>query len=262
MTRLAALHERATIAVAADNPTVIAGLGRAAAVRGRPLSVLVECDTGRRRAGVETPSQAVALARQIAASPRLRFAGLMFYPTENGWDKTQTFLDDAQAGLRADGLDAATISTGGTPNLPNLGRLRGCTEHRFGTYIFNDRMQIEAAVATLADCALHIYATVVSRAAPDRGIIDAGSKVLTSDSGGLQGHGLILDYPQALIARLAEEHGFLDFANSPTRPDVGDVVRVLPNHVCVVVNMLDELVMVRNDEIVGTLAVAARGRVR
>ena len=156
----------------------------------------------------------------------------------------------------------AIVSTGGTPNLKNLGKLKGATEHRPGTYIYNDRMQIAAGVATLDDCALHVYATVVSRAAPERGIIDAGSKTLTTDTGGLDGHGLILEHPEAKIARFAEEHGFLDLSRSNTRPAIGDVVRIVPNHVCVVVNMVDEIVLVRGDEIIGTLPVAARGRLK
>jgi len=262
MARLAALQARANITVAADNAVVIDGLATGAAISGRPLSVVVECDTGRKRAGVETPAEAIALARQIAASKGLRFAGFMLYPTETGWDAAQTFYDEALAGVREHGLDATMVSTGGSPNLKNLGKLKGATEHRPGTYIYNDRMQVAAGVATLEDCALTIYSTVVSRATPDRGILDAGSKTLTSDSGGLDGFGLILEHPEATIARFAEEHGFLDLARSNTRPNVGDVVRIVPNHVCVVVNMMDEVVMVRGEEIVGVLPVAARGKLR
>ena len=263
MARLAALQAKANMTVAADNPVVIAGLPQAAALSGRPLSVVVECDTGRKRAGVETPAEAVALAREIAASRGLLFAGFMLYPTESGWSEAQKFFDEALAGVRADGLDAAMVSTGGTPNLKNVGRLKGATEHRPGTYIYNDRMQVAAGVATWDDCALNIYSTVVSRAGPERGILDAGSKTLTSDpGGGLEGYGLILEHPEASIARFAEEHGFLDLTRSNTRPAVGDVVRIVPNHVCVVVNMMDEVVMVRGDEIIGTLPVAARGKLR
>jgi D-serine deaminase-like pyridoxal phosphate-dependent protein len=248
--------------VAADNSTVIAGLPRAAAASGRPLSVVVECDTGRKRAGVETPAEAIALAREIAGSKGLKFTGFMLYPTEDGWAEAQKFFDEALAGVRAHRLDVTMVSTGGTPNMKNIGKLKGATEHRPGTYIYNDRMQIAAGVATLEDCALYVYATVVSRAGPDRGIIDAGSKTLTSDTGGLDGHGLILEHPQAKIARFAEEHGFLDLSGSNTRPEIGDVVRIVPNHVCVVVNMVDEIVLVRGDEMIGTLPVAARGRLR
>jgi D-serine deaminase-like pyridoxal phosphate-dependent protein len=263
MARLGALQAKANMTVAADNSTVIAGLPQAAAISGRPLSVVVECDTGRKRAGVETAAEAVALAREIAASKGLVFGGFMLYPTETGWAEAQTFFDEALAGVRACGLDAAMVSTGGTPNLKNVGKLNGATEHRPGTYIYNDRMQVAAGVASWDDCALNIYSTVVSRAGPDRGILDAGSKTLTSDTGGgLDGHGLILEHPEARIARFAEEHGFLDLTRSNTRPNVGDVVRIVPNHVCVVVNMMDEVVMVRGDEIIGLLPVAARGKLR
>ena len=262
MARLGALQTKAEMTVAADNATVIEGLPQAAASSGRTLSVVVECDTGRKRAGVETPAEAIALARQIAASKGLRFAGFMLYPTETGWTEAQKFYDEALAGVREHGLDVAMVSTGGSPNLVNLGKLKGATEHRPGTYIYNDRMQVAAGVATLDDCALTIYSTVVSRAAPERGILDAGSKTLTSDTGGLDGHGLILEHPEAKIARFAEEHGFLDLSRSNTRPNVGDVVRIVPNHVCVVVNMMDEVVMVRGEEIIGTLPVAARGKLR
>ncbi|KJC51108.1 alanine racemase [Bradyrhizobium sp. LTSP885] len=262
MARLGALQGKTNVTVAADNSVVVGDLPKAAAASGRPLSVVVECDTGRKRAGVETPAEAIALAREIAGSKGLTFAGFMLYPTETGWGDAQKFYDEALAGVRAHGLDAAIVSTGGTPNLVNIGKLKGGTEHRFGTYIYNDRMQVAAGVATWDDCALHIYSTVVSRAGPERGILDAGSKTLTSDTGGLEGHGLILEHPEAKIARFAEEHGFLDLARSNTRPGVGDVVRIVPNHVCVVVNMMDEVVMVRGDEIIGTLPVAARGKLR
>ncbi|VIO72491.1 D-threonine aldolase [Bradyrhizobium ivorense] len=262
MARLGALQGKANVTVAADNSVVVGDLPKAAAASGRPLSVVVECDTGRKRAGVETPAEAIALAREIAGSKGLSFAGFMLYPTETGWVDAQKFYDEALAGVRAHGLDASIVSTGGTPNLKNLGKLKGGTEHRFGTYIYNDRMQVAAGVATWDDCALHIYSTVVSRAGPERGILDAGSKTLTTDTGGLEGHGLILEHPEAKIARFAEEHGFLDLSRSNTRPNVGDVVRIVPNHVCVVVNMMDEVVMVRGEEIIGTLPIAARGKLR
>lgn len=263
MARLARLMQTVTMTVAADNPVTIAGLPQAAQAAGRTLNVVIECDTGRKRAGVETPGEAIALAQQIAAAPGLSFAGFLMYPTENGWPEAQKFYDAALAGVRAAGLEPTIVSTGGSPNLPNVGKLKGATEHRPGTYIYNDRMQVEAGVAGWDDCALHVYSTVVSRAAPERGILDAGSKTLTADpGGGLDGFGLILEHPEAKIARFAEEHGFLDLARSNTRPNVGEVVRIVPNHVCVVVNMADEVVMVRGDEIVGVLPVAARGKLR
>ncbi|MGY2051356.1 D-TA family PLP-dependent enzyme [Methylobacterium sp. JK268] len=256
------LAERPTrITVAADSAVTVAGLPEAARIGGRDLGVVVECDTGRKRAGVETPAEAVALARDIAGRPGLAFRGLLLYPPAGAPEATQRFLDETLAGLRAHGLDAPIVSSGGTPALPEIGAIRGVTEHRAGTCIFNDRMMMAAGVATLEDCALSVLATVVSRAGPERGILDAGSKTLTSDIGGLDGHGLILDYPQARIAGFAEEHGFLDLSACTARPEVGETVEVIPNHVCVVVNMVDDLVTVRGGEIAGTLPVAARGRI-
>ncbi|GGK27441.1 D-TA family PLP-dependent enzyme [Salinarimonas ramus] len=259
--RLGRLLAGTRVSVCADNATVVAGLPEAGAIAGRPLGVLVECDTGRERAGVTTPEEAVALARDIAGREGLSFEGLLLYAPEDRIAQTQAFLDEILAGLRAYGLVPRIVSTGGTPNLRNLGRIRGATEHRSGTSIFNDRMMMACGAAALEDCALHVVATVVSRAAPDRGILDSGSKTLTSDTGGgLDGFGLIREYPQARIARFAEEHGFLDLSSSPEKPAVGEVVRVVPNHVCVTVNMHDCYVAVRGEEIVGEIPVAARGR--
>jgi D-serine deaminase-like pyridoxal phosphate-dependent protein len=261
MARLGALSRRAAITVAADNPTVIADLPKAAEVAGRPLGVVIECDTGRKRAGVETAKEAIELARLIKERPTLRFEGFLFYPTETSWPQTQKFFNDAARGLKELGLSARVVSTGGTPNLPNMGKLEGATEHRAGTYIFNDRMMLACGAATPEDCALNVFTTVVSRAAPERGILDAGAKTLTADTGALDdGFGLILEYPQAKIKAFAEEHGFLDLSRSNDRPKVGDVVRVVPNHVCVVVNMVDRMIAVRGDKIVDVLPVAARGR--
>jgi D-serine deaminase-like pyridoxal phosphate-dependent protein len=255
------LKQGARIAVAADNPTTIAGLPQAAEIAGRPLGVVIECDTGRKRAGVETAKEAIELAKLVKDSEGLRFDGFLFYPTEQSWPQTQRFFDEARKGVRALDLEPRMVSTGGTPNLGNVGKLDGATEHRAGTYIFNDRMMLACGAAQPDDCALSVYATVVSRAAPERGILDSGSKTLTADTGALNdGFGLILEYPQAKIHAFAEEHGFLDLSRTNARPKVGEVVRVVPNHVCVVVNMVDRLIPVRGDKIVDVLPVAARGK--
>ncbi len=261
MGRLGALSRRANISVVADNLVVVNALTEAGRVAGRPINVLVECDTGQKRAGVETSGEAVALAKEIASRAELSFKGFMFYPPVEGWPVTQTFYDEARAGLADAGLRAEIISTGGTPNLVNLGQLEGATEHRSGTSIFNDRMMMDCGAATLDDCALHVYATVVSRAGAERGILDSGSKTLTSDPGGLEGFGYILEHPDARIKGFSEEHGFLDLSACGQKPEGGEIVRVVPNHVCVVVNMVDRLVTVRGTEIIGELPVAARGKI-
>ena len=261
--RLGALMRRAHMTVAVDNRIAIGGLPRAAEISGETLDVVVECDTGRNRAGVTTPAEAIALAQAIDATQGLRFAGLMLYAPEDKVAETQAFFDEASAGIAAAGLDLAMVTNGGTPNLANLGRIAGVTEHRAGTYVFNDRMMLAANVARIEDCAMTILATVVSRAADDRGVLDAGSKTLTADTGkGLDGHGFIFEHPQARIAWMAEEHGVLDLKACNDRPKVGDLLRIVPNHTCVVANMVDAYVTVRGDELIGELPVAARGKLR
>ena len=260
--RLARLTERADMIVATDNPVSIAAASEAATRAGREIGVVVECDTGRRRAGVETPQEAIALAGEIARAAGLRFDGFLLYPLEDAFPATQAFLDAATEGIREFGLSPRIVSTGGTPNLANLGRIRGATEHRPGTYIFNDRMMMAAGVAELKDCALTIVSTLVSRATPTRGILDAGSKTLTSDLGKLEGHGLVREHPEAVIHALAEEHGFVDLSACERPIEVGELVGIVPNHVCVVVNLMDRLIATRGGEIVGEIPVAARGRIR
>jgi D-serine deaminase-like pyridoxal phosphate-dependent protein len=258
--RLAALQRGTPLKICADNPFCLGLYADAGRVAERPLCVIIECDTGQKRAGVVTPNEAVALAKIVKDDPWLEFGGLMFYPPVGGWATTQDFLDTTQEGLASLGLVADIVSTGGTPNLINIGQLKGATEHRSGTSIFNDRMMMAAGVADIADCALTIYTSVVSRAENTRGILDAGSKTFTSDTGGLDGFGLILEHQTANIYKMAEEHGFLDVSNCENKPAIGDVLRVVPNHVCVVVNMLDQIVTVRDNNIVDILPVAARGR--
>ncbi len=258
--QLAALQKRLPLKVCADNPVALAEYAKAAKQADRIMDILIECETGQQRAGVETPAEAMKLAHIIKENPMLHFAGLLFYPSLDGWERTQIFYDELKLELEAIGLSAAIVSTGGTPNFVNIGQLQGATEHRAGTCVFNDRMMIEAGVATLEDCALQVYTSVVSRAGIHRGILDAGSKTLTSDTGGLDGFGHILEHPDAIIHKFSEEHGFLDLSACKIKPEIGDVVRVIPNHVCVAVNMVNQLVAVRSGKIVDTIAVAARGR--
>jgi len=257
---LASLQSQVALKVCADNAVSLAAYSDAAIEANRPLDVLIECDTGQKRAGVETPDEALQLAKQIKLDPMLNFVGLLFYPPLHGWQDTQIFYDQINFGLNELDLSPTIVSTGGTPNFVNLGQLKGATEHRAGTCIFNDRMMIEAGVATLTDCAFSVYSSVVSRAGTDRGILDAGSKTLTADTGGLTGYGHIIEHPHAQIHKFAEEHGFLDLSGCNDKPNIGDVVRVIPNHVCVAVNMFDQLVTVRDGQVEAVIPVAARGK--
>ena len=133
------------------------------------------------------------------------------------------------------------------------------TEYRAGTYVYGDRYMLKSGAMKLEDIAFSVITTVVSRPTPDRGILDGGSKTFSSDLMGLDGYGLILEYPDARLYQLSEEHGYVDFSGCPEKPAIGDRVTVIPNHCCPVTNLFNEIVAVR-DGIVETIwPVAARG---
>jgi len=257
--RLRALANRVRLSVVADNMTVVDGLSTAFAGAERPLDVLVECDTGAARCGVTSPEAAASLAGLIHGKPGLRFAGLMTYPPVGGEAHVQAWMTQAVAVIEARGLRVDVISNGGSPGMWRAQDVSVATEYRIGTYIYNDRSLVERGVVTWDDCALTVLATVISVPAKDRAVIDCGTKVLTSDLLGLDGSGHVLGRPDIKVAALSEEHGVLTAESIGF--SVGQRLRIVPNHACVVSNMLDEVVLVRNETIIGAEPVAARGKV-
>lgn len=240
--RLMALVRLATVSVTADSEPVARGLSEAAQRAGQSLTVLVECDTGAQRCGVQSPSAAAELAVQIARLPGLHFGGLMTYPNSAQLDD---FVRATRALLSADGLVIERVSGGGTACMWQAHTHRELTEHRAGMYIFGDRKLMTTGVMPLETCALSVHATVVSRPTVDRGILDAGSKTLSSDTLGLEGYGYVCEYPQARLYALSEEHGHVDFSACERKPVVGERVTVIPNHCCVVVNLCNTLIGAR-----------------
>ena len=261
LARLRVLHERVTIAVTADSTTTVDGLSAMFASASKPLRVFVECDTGMGRCGVQSPADAVLLAQYIAAAPGLVFDGLMTYPAAGQVEANAAWLASARDALIAAGLPARIISNGGSPDLWRAHEVTAATEHRPGTYIYMDRSQVARNVGILADCALTVLATVVSRPTENRAIIDAGSKSLTSDTLGMVGFGYILAYPDAVITGLSEEHGHIDLTNCAKKPAIGEKLRIIPNHACVVSNLFDEVNLISGGKLVERVVVAARGRV-
>ena len=154
------------------------------------------------------------------------------------------------------------VSGGGTPALLTLDDFPMVTEHRPGTYVFNDVMMEAAGVATWDDCALSVRTTVVSTPTGDRAIIDAGSKALTREQYYVKNFGRVVEYPGAVVSNLSEEHGMVDFSGAEKRPKVGEVINIIPNHCCVCINMHDEAYGIRGDKVEVTWPVAARGKVR
>jgi D-serine deaminase-like pyridoxal phosphate-dependent protein len=260
--RLHALARQVTLSVSADSVGTLDGLSRWFDDPARRLDVLVECDTGQHRCGVRAPEAAAALAQAIAGRAGLRFAGLMTYPPRARAAEVDDWLTTARDLCRRAGLPVPTVSNGGTPGLAEAGAVRCATEFRAGTYIYNDRSLVAKGLVGWADCALVVAATVVSRPSADLAIIDAGSKILTSDLMGLAGYGHCPDYPGAVLRALNEEHGYLDLDRvAGRRPELGEAIAVIPNHACVVSNMVDAVVPHRDGQVMAPLAVAARGKV-
>lgn len=258
LARLKALNDRVTLSVTADSPDTLAGY---AATFGadKPLTVLIECDSGGGRCGVQTSAQALALARQIALAPGLRFGGLMTYPPLHGVERSNAWLSQAVALFQQAGIAVPRVSSGNSPDMwaPASAPV---TERRPGTYIYYDRFQVKERAASLDDCALSVLVTVVSRPTATRVVIDAGSKSLTSDLLGLDGFGLVMG-TDLTVKGLSEEHGVIELPVASDWPRIGERLRIIPNHACVISNLFDSVALISGDEVREVVPVAARGRV-
>lgn len=277
--RLMDLMGRATITVAVDTLPGARMLAEAARGRGRHVPVVVEVNSGLDRCGVLPGEETLCLVRQLLELPELIFKGLMTHAgqaygassprqvAEIGRHEGEVMV--ATAGLlRKSGIPVETVSVGSTPTVKTSGRVKGVTEIRPGNYVFYDAIQHGLGVAPLERCALSVLATVISRPAPGRAVIDAGSKTFALDKGAhgtavVQGFGVVKGLPGWQLTRLSEEHGILeDAAKMEREPEAGEVLEIIPNHACPVVNLTDRVLVVRSGKAVDEWRVAARGRVR
>jgi D-serine deaminase-like pyridoxal phosphate-dependent protein len=270
--RLLALAERIRIAVGADSVEGARSLGDVFHAAGRRLPLRLKIDCGYHRVGVP-PEKALETARRIAELPGIELDGLFTHGGQGyggatpdevariGRDEGRIVAETAEA-LRAAGLPVGEVSLGSTPTVASAVTQRGVTECRPGTYVYNDFSQVSLGSCGFEDCALTILATVVSAPAPDRAVVDAGSKTLSSDPlrPRAGGHGLLVGR-KTRVARLSEEHGVLQVEPGESFR-VGERVRILPNHACVVSNLHDRLVGVRGERVEEEIAVAARGCVQ
>jgi len=261
LARLRALSLHARIAVCADSVTTVNGLSAAFASAPRPLSVLVECDTGGGRCGVQDPESAAELAGLIARSPGLTFGGLMTFPAPGTHDRVDDFMVAARKRAIRSAGTCLTITSGGTPSMRTFKGSSVVTEYRPGTYVYNDRSLVTRGDARVEDCALRVAATVVSRPTADRAILDSGSKTLSSDLLGMTGYGMLPDFPGAMIVGVSEEHAVVALAADGRHPAVGEVVSVIPNHACIVTNLTDRVFLHRGWADAMATVVDARGRV-
>jgi D-serine deaminase-like pyridoxal phosphate-dependent protein len=277
--RLAALARRARITVSLDSLVVAEGISRTMVEQGTVCRMLVEVDTGLHRIGVQ-PSEALALARAIARLPAVELVGVLTHEghiyTAAGsvaemermtHEACRTVLDVA-AQMRANGIPAPVVSVGSSGTARFGMAVPGITEVRPGTYVFNDLTQVELGAAREADIAACVVATIVSRPAADRAVIDAGTKTLSSDqrivrtaNTAERSFGRLAAWPDTWIIRASEEHGVLGLpSDSPLQ--IGDRVAILPNHICSAINLHDDVLIAEDGRIVDRWPVAARGRLQ
>ena len=271
--RLLHLLDRARVIVAVDTHQAAAALSQAMSASDRTPDIYLEVNTGQDRAGARAGQEAVDLAVAISLLPGLRLAGVMTHEGHAGFSSPDEIATVAQNAGRAlvdtaeristQGIEVAQVSVGSTPASWFTPRVAGITEMRPGTYVFHDNNAFRHGRISPDRCAARVVSTVVSRPAPDRAIIDAGSKALALDpSPSHPGHGYIVGHPGAPIARLSEEHGVVTLSPDERGFEVGDRVEIIPNHICPAVNLTDELTIVRDGHVVDRWPVAARGKVQ
>jgi D-serine deaminase-like pyridoxal phosphate-dependent protein len=267
--RLRRVAARCRLSVGADSVTGLDAL--AAAFRGaEPPRVVIEIDCGGARSGVR-PTDAGRLAR-AAIDRGLDVAGAFTHagqayadPSRRlpAADEEATGLGAAVESLRGVGVEPTVVSAGSTPTAV-LSARPPVTEERPGTYVFGDRQQVVLAGTSINDTetvALVIATTVVSHGAGGGFIVDAGAKILGKDTAPyMAGHGAILGYPDAVLARVNDHHGVAEVGAGSPRPAIGEVVFIVPNHACPVVNLVDDFLVIRDGGVVDRWPVDARGR--
>ena len=272
--RLATLARDREILVSLDDDAAAQGLSRAANSLDATVGVLVEFDAGLHRCGLPPGPACVVLARKIEKLRGLKFRGLMTFPG-NIWGDAEERKREARQvaakfesvteAFRKAGMQVEIVSGGSTPSALLSQQIPGLTEIRPGTYAYNDRNTLEQGCCGLEDCAARVVTTIVSTAVPGRAMIDAGSKTLSCEAlhaGPSTGHGYVVEAPDAPLIKLNEEHGYLDTTRSSHNFRVGEILTVIPNHVCTCVNLHDEVFLLRNGQVEGAWRVAARGKIR
>ena len=272
--RLVEVAKKTNLTVALDSVDAAQGLSQAAGQAGVTVGVLVEADVGMRRCGLEPGPALVALAKEVDRLPALRLDGVEFYPghfwanAPNGpesLDKLRKTVAAIRDDFQKAGLPLRILSGGSSPTLYCSHTIEGVNEVRPGTYVFNDRTQVAAGVCTWDDCAATIMTTVVSTPRDKAAIVDGGSKTFTSDllPGSDEGtFGRVLEAPEARFYKMNEEHGYLDLENAGRSFKIGDRVRIIPNHICVAVNMHEKVYGVRAETVEEVWNVEARGKLQ
>ena len=265
--RLRDLHDAIDLVVGIDSAGGAERLAAAVRGAGRPLRVLVEIDPGQHRSGV-APEFAVEVA-EAARTAGLVVDGVFSHgghgyrpggPEPAGADEVRRLGAAAEA-LRAAGFSPSVVSAGSTPTMITAAA-SPVTEIRAGTYALGDRQQWTIGAIPADGCAAVVAGTVVSVHA-DRYVVDAGAKSLTKDRADwLTGFGYVAGRPEAVIDSLSDYHGVIRDPSAGDRPRLGDVLAIVPNHICPVVDLYDDFVAVLPDGTTERWPVDARGRSR
>ena len=260
---LYALSQLCDLKITADSMGCVSDIAAVFQAHNATQKILIECDTTGGRCGVQTPEQALELAKYIKKTDGVTLYGLMTYPAPDTEDTVLKFLATAKRLIEQQGMSLPIITTGGTPSLKSAYKYTHThtpviTEYRAGTYVYADRSLVTYGTYDFKQCALTVQTTVVSVPHKNRCIIDAGSKALSSDLLNQTDYGYIKQYPNAIISGLSEEHGTVDISKCPQKPKLGDIVNIIPNHCCVVSNLFDTVYIVQNNTIT-PYCVSARG---
>ena len=273
--RVIALLDKTRLSFIVDHPAVAQQWSQAMTRAGREVDILVKVDVGFHRCGIDPEvREALATIKAMASLPGLRFRGLLSHAGQTYHAHSEEELRKMAEGeaqcmrdlaerCRKNGVPVEEVSAGATPPARYSLHQDGFTEYRPGNYVYFDRTQIALGAATQDDCALTVLATVVSKPAADRIILDSGSKMLTNDGArgftAAPGHGTVIGHDNLLIERLSEEHATVKVLNKATTLEPGDRVRIIPNHSCVVSNLVDQAWLI-DGETVERLPIAARGK--
>lgn len=261
-----------TVRVAADSIEGIDALASAARGAESQIGVLVDLDIGFHRTGAATPAASRDLAQRVTSHKSLRLDGLFFYPghvwlpaNEQAPElaRIDALLAEAINLWKQSGLEARIVSGGSTPTMYQSHLIKNHTEIRPGTYIYNDMNTARAGFCTLDDCAARLICTVVSTSVAGKAVIDGGNKTFTSDRNikfPESGHGHVVEYSDAILMRLSEEHGELDISRCAQKPKIGERVSVIPNHICPCVNLQDAVWLRHGDGQLERVTVDTRGR--
>jgi D-serine deaminase-like pyridoxal phosphate-dependent protein len=271
--RLMEVARKTRVTVALDSLEAARPLSEAAQAAQVEVGVLVEVDAGLGRVGV-APGEALGLAQCVRKLPGLAIEGLAFYPGHiklmdaEGRAAMQE-VGQLLAGLLSEfqraGVPVKIVSGGSTPTLFHSHTLPEMTEIRPGTYVFNDLNTVRSGGCAMEDCAASILATVVSTARPVQMIVDGGSKTFSSDrpvSGPDVTFGQVAEAPGARFHKMNEEHGFIDVSRAERKFAVGDRVHIVPNHICVAVNLHERVYGVRGDRVEEVWQVEGRGKLQ